>query len=100
VKIRFTVRADQRVQIVDRWWRKHRREAPDLFKEELAAAQLQLVTSPYSGTPHLRVRGRLFRRLLLPKTRQWLYYRVIEKSEVITIYTVWGAQRGRDPKLR
>ena len=97
--IRFTVRAQRRVDFVDRWWREHRPEAPDLFKDELAAAQRQLMANPHIGALHCRVRGELFRRLLLKETRQWLYYRVNADRNWIVIHTVWGAQRGRDPAL-
>lgn len=99
MKIRFTIKADRRVNLVDRWWRENRPDSPELFKQELARAQEQLLTNPHSGSPHLRVRGYLFRRVLMPHTRQWLYYRVIEGRQVIVVHTVWGAQRGRNPAL-
>ena len=54
--IRFTVRAQRRAEGVDRWWRKHRPEAPEAFKQELQTAQEQLLTNPHSGNIHCRER--------------------------------------------
>ncbi len=45
------------------------------------------------------IRGRQFRRLLLPRTEQWLYYAVRPKQQLIVVQTLWGARRGRDPNL-
>ena len=53
MNLRVSGRAKARIRDQDDWWRKHRLDAPDLFKEELA----------------------------------------------IVIETVWGARRGRGPKL-
>lgn len=100
MKLRFTAQAERRAGLVDRWWRQNRPEAPDLFKPELGEVQQHVLANPHAGTPHLRVRDRLFRRVLLPRTRQWMYYRVVDEQELIVIHAVWGAQRGRDPKLR
>jgi hypothetical protein len=35
----------------------------------------------------------------MPRTEQHIYYTVDEASDVIVIETVWGARRGRGPKL-
>jgi hypothetical protein len=43
--------------------------------------------------------GEVVWRLLLPKCAQHVYYAVDEASGEIVIYTVWGARRGRGPKL-
>jgi plasmid stabilization system protein ParE len=44
------------------------------------------------------VRGREQRRLLMPKTARHIYYR-LDGPERILILSVWGARRGRGPKL-
>jgi hypothetical protein len=98
VKVKLTKRAEKRVEIVDRFWRTNRLEAPDLLKEELAAAEARLLEDPNAGIVCL-VRGKKYLRLLLPKTEQWLYYRVYPQRGLIVVQTIWGARRGRDPKL-
>lgn len=83
---------------IDRWWRKHRRAAPDLFRDELAAAEEQLKFAAHSGV-RVRDRGQAeTRRLLLPRTRYHVYYRVTD--DVVTLLAVWASTRGRTPKLR
>jgi hypothetical protein len=98
VKIKVTKRAERRIEVVDQYWRTHRLEAPDLLKQELGAARLKLAQDPYAGTAVV-VRGKQVRRLLLPRTEQWLYYVVRPKQQLIVVQTLWGARRGRDPKV-
>lgn len=98
MKVKVTKRAQRRIEIVDRFWRKNRLEAPDLLKQELATAEARLLEDPYAGTACM-VRGKKYLRLLLPKTEQWLYYTVYSEWGLIVVQTIWGARRGRDPKL-
>lgn len=98
MNIFFTPRARARVRGIDAWWREHRPEAPNLFDEELEAAQLHIATESHLSSPWRVVGGMLIRRVLLEKTRQWLYYSV-EGDDQIIVHTVWGAQRGSEPEL-
>jgi DNA-binding response OmpR family regulator len=43
--------------------------------------------------------GKQLRRLLLPCTEQWVYCVVRAKQQVVVVQTLWGARRGRGPKL-
>jgi hypothetical protein len=52
VKINVTKRAERRIEIIDRYWREHRSEAPDLLKQELNSARLRLAQNPV-WAPHL-----------------------------------------------
>jgi len=97
VKIKLTKRAERRIEIVDQYWRANRREAPDLLKQELSSARLRLAQDPYAGTA-IVVGGKQLRRLLLPRTEQWLYY-AVRHNQLIVVQTLWGARRGRDPKF-
>jgi hypothetical protein len=47
---------------------------------------------------HGTKRGRVIRRILLPKTRRHLYYCVDDDG--VLVLPVWGAVRGRAPSLR
>ena len=98
MKIKVTRRAERRIEIVDRYWRTNRLEAPDLLKQELSGARLTLAQDPYAGTAVV-IGGRQVRRLLLTRTKQWLYYTIQPKLGLIIVQTLWGARRGRDPKL-
>lgn len=43
--------------------------------------------------------GRTARRLLLPKSRNHVYFEVDEASGLIVVLAVWGAPRAKGPKL-
>jgi plasmid stabilization system protein ParE len=74
-------------------------DAPDLFVEELEAAHSLLLEQPHTGSIFRAVGEVPIRRMLLRRTRQWLYYSVDEAQQLIIVHTVWGAERGSTPKL-
>ena len=94
MNVKVTKRAERRIEIVDRFWRKNR-QAPDLLKDELAVAAALLSQDPYAGTACV-VRGKELWRLLLPRTEQWVYYVFREKQGIVVVQTIWGARRGRE----
>jgi plasmid stabilization system protein ParE len=69
-----------------------------LFDEELRAALDQLRTAPQLGSFYRVTTGQEHRRLLLPKTRYHVYYRVVI-SGVVQVVAVWSALRGRGPRI-
>lgn len=99
MKVKFTPRGDLRAASEARWWRKNRPDVPDLFEQELAHAIRQLETIPKLGTPHPTVRRPHLKRLLLEKTACHVYFEADERKAEIRILMLWGATRGRDPKL-
>lgn len=86
------------MEYITRWWRKNRPAASSLFEDELDDALDKLEAEPTLGTEYRVVRGRVIRRILLPKTEQHVFYSVGEDDGIV-IHTVWGARRGRGPKL-
>ena len=80
------------------WWREHR-EAKTLFAQEFLAAIRHLQTAPETGALYARRRGRAIRRWLMPKTEYHVYYRLDRQQDLLVIYSVWGARRGRGPTL-
>jgi hypothetical protein len=40
-----------------------------------------------------------FWRVLMPRTERHVYYTVDDASAEVVIETIWGARRGREPKL-
>jgi hypothetical protein len=68
--------------------------------DEVEAAKQKLATLPPTpGLVYETVRGKTIRRLLLPKTEQHVYFSIDVDARIVVIHTVWGARRGRVPKL-
>jgi hypothetical protein len=99
VKVRATGRAKREIARAALWWSKNRPEAPLLFLDELAAAEHHLCTAPISGQIYGYRKNRLIRRWLLENTQYLVYFSVNRKAQVIMLHSVWGARRGRGPKL-
>jgi plasmid stabilization system protein ParE len=98
VKVRLTSPAQRQAERLDRWWRAHR-DAVNLFAHELAAAIARIASEPESGAPYVEREGILVRRVLLPKTRNHVYYEMYAASGEVMIVAVWGAPKRRVPKL-
>lgn len=64
------------------------------------ATKLALM-SPQSplGVVYGARRGVTIRRVLLPRSQQHIYYSVDELTDTVVVRTIWGARRGRGPKL-
>jgi len=99
VKLRVSGRAKARIRRQDEWWRSHRLDAPDLFKEELAITFSRVARHTKVRRPHAQIEGESVWRVFMPRTEQHIYYTVDEAADEIVIETVWGARRGRGPKL-
>jgi plasmid stabilization system protein ParE len=96
--VRFSPQALSQAQAAHAWWRKNRPRAPRLFRDELAEALELLRTAPTAGAPYPHRRLRDVRRVILQRSRYYVYY-VMGPGEV-TILAVWSALRGRAPRLR
>ena len=99
MKVEIGGRARRQVERFDAWWRKNRDKAPELFEQELAKAEEFLATTPHLARQYVVRRGRLIRWLLLPKTKVKLYFWMDEESATVNVISVWGSQRGREPRL-
>jgi plasmid stabilization system protein ParE len=99
VKIVLTARARRRAAVVTRWWRANRPRVPELFDEELGQALRNVAREPDLGRPYETVAGDMVRRVLLPKSEQFLYYSVDAVTETVIVLTLWGARRGRVPRF-
>lgn len=76
------------------------REAPRLFVEELAAVVAKLREGADKERQQYAARsGRIIWRLLMPKTRNHVYYRVSEATAVVEILVIWNANAGATPDL-
>jgi plasmid stabilization system protein ParE len=98
MNLRLTPRALLEAKRLKTWWRKNRPAAPDLFEEELDAALERIVAVPGIGAAYDREDLEVpVRRVLLPKTKNHVYYAATPGE--IVVLSVWGAPRGRGPKL-
>jgi plasmid stabilization system protein ParE len=99
MKLVFAPEADRQATEMDTWWRERRPSARDLFARELADVGKLLTTTPSAGVAYATQSGRAARRVLMPKTRNYVYYEVREAEELVIVLAVWGAPRRRGPQL-
>jgi len=99
VKLELAARAKREAIRHDGWWRTHREVSPDLFERELFRTLEQIETAPRSGTPYTTAKsGREYRRVLMPATRYYIYYRILGPDHV-RVDAIWSAVRGKGPAL-
>jgi plasmid stabilization system protein ParE len=99
MKLVFTPDAERQATEMDSWWREHRPAARDLFARELAEAGELIARTPTAGAVYTSKRGQQFRRVLMPKTKNHVYFEVDEARELVIVHAIWGAPRGRGPRL-
>lgn len=99
MKTEISKRARRHIEKRQAWWSKHRPAALSLFLDELGAAERQLRTAPELGSIYVERNKRTIRRVLLPKSGTHVYYSLDANRDLVTILAVWGAQRGRTPRL-
>jgi plasmid stabilization system protein ParE len=99
-RVRLLPKAKAELEVIERWWALHRRAHPDLVSEELAEAADILATAPEAGLEFAPGRRLGMRRILLPRSRYHLYYRVIHEERSVEVIAIWHAARGKGPPLR
>jgi plasmid stabilization system protein ParE len=99
VKVLFSPQARRDFEAIVTWWRSQRPAAPFLFEDEIRSAAQLLAEAPYTGVAGRDVRMKEVRRLVLRETRYLLYYRVLEKRQLVEVLRLWHTSRGAKPKL-
>ena len=99
-RVHATGHARRQMETAAQWWLANRDKAPELFVDELEAAQALLSGDPHAGTAFPTPRHPGARRLLMFKTRYHLYYTVHDEDGLVLIRALWHASRGRVPALR
>jgi hypothetical protein len=67
---------------------------------ELDVARQLIGDAPgMAGAPYVERSGELVRRILLPKTNNHVYYMIDRDKYMVIILAMWGAPKGRAPKL-
>jgi plasmid stabilization system protein ParE len=98
MKLRLARKALAEAKRLKTWWRENRPAAPDLFEEELNAALDRIAAAPNVGTLYEQGKlGASVRRVLLPKTKNHVYYAVHDNE--IVVVSIWGAPKRRGPQL-
>ena len=90
--VTFQRRASRDIDQIATWWSTNRPVAPDLFLAELEQMLAAVALMPTLGAQARSRRARGVRRILLPRTRYHLYYRV--RDGAIEVLAVWHAKRG------
>jgi plasmid stabilization system protein ParE len=78
------------------WWVKNRDKAPEAFDEDVEETFELIVHHAGIGQP-VRARKGMIRRVLMPRVRYYVYYRLTERDELVVL-AVWHASR-RPPRL-
>jgi len=100
VRVRFTPEARLSVREKRAWWEQHREKAPGLFLQELATIVGKLRDGTDADRQQYGARGgRILWRILMPKTRNHVYYRVDDAAGEVEVLLVWNAVAERSPDV-
>ena len=93
--VEFLPAASRQVNEAENWWRANRPSAPDLFKDEIAQALVQLAQMPLAGRRVRSTRGawRDVRVLLLARTEYLLFYRLVGEDVVQVVALRHGRRK-------
>jgi hypothetical protein len=86
VKLELAEPARRQAAETEGWWAENRTAAPSLFAQEFRDGW------PTARHPDLR-------RVLMPRTKHHLYFRVDVPRQVVQVLAIWGAPRGSGPML-
>lgn len=98
MKLVFAPQAAAEIETASRWWAANRPAAPRLLEAELATALALITATPSAGAPMRSQQHGAIRRILLPRCRYLLYYRVAESNLELRVLRFWHASR-RAPRI-
>ena len=95
LEMRFSPHSFRQIDAADSWWIENRPANPHLFLAELQTAlkQIQRFPTIFADLKDNRVPG--LRRLLMSRTRYYVYWTV--SNDAIEILAVWHTSRGNGP---
>ncbi len=96
MKIRSSGRAKRELKRLDKWWRANR-DDEDIFIDEFESMARVIREQPNLGRRYYGASEDDVLRVLMATKRCHIYYAVNEDE--VVILSVWGAVRGRGPKL-
>ena len=97
-QVKYTPIGAQHVEEVAAWWLANR-AGNTKFVDELERAAELLAAVAGLGLHFKRGRYRRVRRVLLRESEQNIYYVHDVKTDIVWIIAVWGAKRGKGPRL-
>ena len=97
-QVKYTPIGAAHVEAVAAWWHANRAGSTK-FLDELERAVQLLAAVPGLGLQFKRGRYRRVRRVLLRESEQNVYYVHDVKKDIVWIIAVWGAKRGKGPRL-
>ena len=92
--------ADAQLREVVEWWVANRQAAPTLVIDEFERCVTLLESSPDIGTGFHRTTVPGVRRIVMKKTKHFVYYVHDDMNAVVYVIAVWGAPKEGDPVLR
>jgi plasmid stabilization system protein ParE len=96
-KIRVSSRALAQIEEAAEWWARNRPSAPDAIHHDVAEMLDVLCAQPGIGAPARRSRSKGVRRVILPRVRYYIYYRV--SGGFLDVLAFWHTSRGRQPRV-
>ncbi len=79
------------------WWRTTYPATSTILTDEFEEAVRLVAAMPEVGAPFSRTAIPGVRRLLLQKTKYWVYYAYDVRHAVVYVLAVWSARRGTPP---
>ncbi len=99
LSIKLERRAREEIETIARWWASNRPAAPTLFLDELEHAYELIHSQPQLGQPARASRIKGVRRVVLRRSRYYVYYRIANDESSVVVLSVWHASRGPDPAV-
>jgi plasmid stabilization system protein ParE len=97
LRVRIKPRAVRQIDEAAAWWSGNRPAAPGAIRKDIKAALAALGEQPGIGTRVENSRNQEVRRLYLPRTRHFLYYRV--KGQYLEVVAFWHESRESGPSV-
>lgn len=99
MKLRVGKPAQQQADKIEAWWVENRWDAPTVFLDELEETFLSICKVPSAGVRWPTPRRPSLRRILMRRTNNHVYFVIDDAMETVHVLAVWGAPKGRTPKL-
>jgi len=93
--MRVSARAFAQIEKVAEWWAENRPSAPGAVRQDVAEMLALLSIQPGTGASPRRSRVRGVRRVVLPRVRYYLYYRV--SGRFLQVLSFRHMSRSRQP---
>lgn len=93
MRVALSAAATREFEAAVEWWRANRPLAPTLLEDEMSAVLERLAVAPLMGRPVLNRRLSGLRRVSLEGARYNLYYRLLEKRDLVWVVRLWHMSR-------